>query len=223
VARRRDDAYIPVEAGRTVAELLPNATFAELEGDGHFVYADAIEPVFEVLRAFLQGEAAKVDRSRRLATVLFTDIVGSTVRSATVGDKAWTETLLEHHEANRRELDAYGGHEMSTAGDGFFALFDGPAAAVRCATAAVEAVRPLGLDIRAGIHTGEVETLGEGVGGIAVHIGARIGALAGPSEVLVSSTVKDLVTGSGLAFEDAGAQDLKGVPDQWHLFRVVRG
>jgi len=221
VAHRGDDAYIPIDAGRAVAKLLPNATFAELEGDGHFVYAGDTEAVFGVLRTFLQGEAAKIDRSRRLATVVFTDIVGSTEHSAAVGDKEWKEILRSHHEVIRRELDAHGGNEMSTAGDGFFALFDGPAAAVRCASAAVEAVRELGLEIRAGIHTGEIEVADADVSGIAVHIGARIGALAGPSEVMVSSTVKDLVTGSGLSFEDAGEHELKGVPERWHLFRVV--
>jgi pimeloyl-ACP methyl ester carboxylesterase len=221
VAHRRNDAYIPVEAGRAVAELLPNATFAEIEGDGHFAYAGDTGAVFDLLHTFLEGEAAKIDRSRRLATVVFTDIVGSTERSAIAGDKAWTEILRSHHEAIRRELDSYGGQEMSTAGDGFFALFDGPAAAVRSAAAAVQAVRELGLEIRVGVHTGEIEVSAADVSGIAVHIGARIGALAGPSEVLVSSTVKDLVTGSGLAFEDIGERALKGVPEPWHLFRVV--
>jgi class 3 adenylate cyclase len=221
VAHRRDDTYIPVEAGRTVAELLPTATFTEIEGDGHFVYADDTDDVFELLHTFMQGDATKIDRSRRLATVVFTDIVGSTERSADAGDKAWTDLLRSHHEVIRRELESYGGHEMSTAGDGFFALFDGPAAAVRCATAAVKGVRELGLEIRAGVHTGEIEVSADDVSGIAVHIGARIGALAGPSEVIVSSTVKDLVTGSGLAFEDIGERELKGVPEPWHLFRVV--
>jgi class 3 adenylate cyclase len=221
IAHRRDDAFIPVEAGRAVAELLPNATFTELEGDGHFVFAGDTDAFFEPLETFLGGEPAKIDRSRRLATVVFTDIVGSTERSATVGDKAWTDILRSHHAVIRRELDSYGGQEMDTAGDGFFALFDGPAAAVRSATAAVNAVRELGLEIRAGVHTGEIEMSAADVTGIAVHIGARIGALAGPSEVIVSSTVKDLVTGSGLTFEDAGEHDLRGVPDRWHLYRVV--
>jgi class 3 adenylate cyclase len=221
VLHRRDDAYIPVEAGRTVVELMPNATFVELEGDAHFVYGGETDSIFAALRTFLQDRGVTVDRSRRLATVLFTDIVGSTEHAARVGDKAWSAVLEQHHEAIRRELDAYGGHEVSTAGDGFFATFDGPAAAIRCSSAAVESVRELGLQIRAGVHTGEIERSGTDVSGIAVHIGARIGALAGASEILVSSTVKDLVTGSGIEFEDAGDHQLKGVPDPWHLFRVV--
>ena len=156
-----------------------------------------------------------------LATVLFTDIVGSTERAAKIGDSAWTSLLAAHHSRVREQLDLFRGREVDTAGDGFLATFDGPARAVRCAQAASLAVRELGIEIRAGAHTGEIELSGDDVGGIAVHIGARVAALAGPSEVLVSSTVKDLVAGSGLAFEDAGEHELKGVPDRWRLYRVV--
>jgi class 3 adenylate cyclase len=165
------------------------------------------------------AEEATFDRV--LATVLFTDIVGSTQKAATLGDQAWKELLQRHHEAVRALIGRYRGLEIDTAGDGFFATFDGPARGVRCARAIVEAVRPLGLQLRAGLHTGEVETINGKVVGIGVHIGARVGALAGPSEVLVSSTVKDLVAGSGLAFEDRGEHELKGVPDRWRLYRVL--
>ena len=156
-----------------------------------------------------------------LATVLFTDIVGSTERAAELGDAGWRELVERHHATVRALLARYRGTEIDTAGDGFFASFDGPARAVRCAEAAVEAVRPLGVEIRAGLHTGEVETIAGKVGGIAVAIGARVGALALPSEVLVSQTVKDLVAGSGLAFEERGAHELKGVPGEWRLYAVT--
>jgi class 3 adenylate cyclase len=158
---------------------------------------------------------------RVLATVLFTDIVGSTSKAAALGDRGWKELIERHHSIVRGLLARYRGQEVDTAGDGFFATFDGPARAVRCAQAIVEGVRALGLEVRAGLHTGEVETIDDKIGGIAVSIGARVGAMAGPNEVLVSSTVKDLVAGSGLAFEDAGEHELKGVPDRWRLYRVM--
>ena len=159
-----------------------------------------------------------------LATVLFTDVVGSTDKACELGDRAWTELLERHHQTVRALLARYRGREVGAAGDGFLATFDGPVRAVKCAQAICEAVRPLGLEVRAGCHTGEIELMGEGgadVGGIAVHIGARVAALAGPSEVLVSSTVKDLVAGSGLVFEDRGEHELKGVPERWHLYVVA--
>ena len=158
---------------------------------------------------------------RVLATVLFTDIVEGTSKVAKLGDRGWKELLASHHATVRGLLSTYRGREVDTAGDGFFAAFDGPARGVRCAQKIAEAVRPLGLEIRAGLHTGEVETIDGKIGGIAVIIGARVSALAGPSEILVSQTVKDLVAGSGLAFEDAGEHELKGVPDRWHLYRVA--
>jgi class 3 adenylate cyclase len=153
--------------------------------------------------------------------VLFTDIVGATETAARLGDRRWRDVLGRHHDSVRRELRQFRGREIDTAGDGFFAAFDGPARAVRCACAVVDAVRPLGLQIRAGVHTGECEVMGDKVGGIAVHIGARIAARAAAGEVLVSSMVKDLVSGSGLSFVDRGQQSLKGVPGQWHLFAVA--
>jgi class 3 adenylate cyclase len=169
--------------------------------------------------ASVRDEERSFDRA--LATVMFTDIVGSTERAAELGDRRWHELLERHHAAARAMLARYRGHEVNTTGDGFFATFDGPARAIRCAVALAEAVRALGIEIRAGLHTGEVELAGEDVRGVAVHIGARVGALAGPSEVLVSSTVKDLVAGSGLVFQDAGEHELKGVPDRWRLYRVL--
>jgi class 3 adenylate cyclase len=162
---------------------------------------------------------AELDRA--LATVLFTDVVGSTEKAAELGDRRWKELVQEHHRRVRGQLARYRGVEVDTAGDGFFATFDGPARAVRCARSIVDAVAPLGIEVRAGVHTGEVETIDRKVGGMAVVIGARVGASAGPSEVLVSQTVKDLVAGSGLGFEDAGKHELKGVPDRWRLYRVT--
>jgi len=153
--------------------------------------------------------------------VLFTDIVGSTEKATALGDRGWRELLDQHHVRIRRQLERFKGREIDTAGDGFFATFDGPARAVRCAQAIGASVRELGMEIRVGCHTGEIEFAGRDVRGIAVHIGARVSALARPSEILVSSTVKDLVAGSGLSFEDAGEHELKGVPDRWHLYRVV--
>ena len=167
----------------------------------------------------VRHEEAELDRV--LATVLFTDVCGSTQKAAEMGDASWKDLLERHRATVRAMLTRYRGREVDTAGDGFLATFDGPARAVKCAQAICEAVRPLGLDVRAGCHTGEIELIGDGVGGIAVHIGARIAALAGPSEVLVSSTVKDLVAGSGLVFDDRGEHELKGVPERWRLYAAM--
>jgi class 3 adenylate cyclase len=156
-----------------------------------------------------------------LATVVFTDLVGSTEHVVALGDRAWRNLVEPHHATIRRLLIRYRGNEVDTAGDGFFATFDGPARGVRCAQAIVDAVHSLGLEVRAGVHTGEVETINDKVGGVAVSIGARIAAVAGPGEVLVSSTVKDLTAGSGLAYEDAGEHELKGIPGAWHVYRVA--
>ena len=176
------------------------------------------------IRRFLHEveEGMSEEPDRVLATVLFTDIVGSTAKAAELGDRAWRELLAAHHERIRRELSRFRGRELDTAGDGFFATFDGPARAIRCACAATESIRDLGLEIRAGLHTGECEIHEGKVGGIAVHIGARVSAEAGPNEVLVSSTVRDLVAGSGIGFVDRGAADLKGVPGEWRLYAVER-
>ena len=167
----------------------------------------------------LRDEQSSFDRV--LATVLFTDIVDSTARAASLGDRVWREVREEHDRTVRAELARFRGHEVKTMGDGFLATFDGPARAVRCAVSLIAAMVPLGIEIRAGLHTGEIELDAEDVAGVAVAIGARVGAMAGASEVLVSQTVKDLVTGSGLTFEDAGEHELKGVPDRWRLYRVT--
>jgi len=169
-----------------------------------------------------RGEWDVVERDRVLATVLFTDIVGATATAAELGDRTWRETLERHHAAVRRQLARFQGAELDTAGDGFFATFDGPARAIRCACANTETLRELGLEVRAGLHTGECELMNGKVGGIAVHIGARVAAAADPGEVLVSQTVKDLVAGSGIAFRERGLAELKGVPGDWRLYAVAR-
>jgi pimeloyl-ACP methyl ester carboxylesterase len=210
------------DPARALADAIPGATLVELPGADYAPMAGKTGELLDRVEAFVTSIRAE-ERSfeRVLATVLFTDIVGSTQTAAELGDVGWRALLERHHTVVRAMLGRYRGTEVDTAGDGFFATFDGPARGVRCAQAIVEAVRPLGLEVRAGLHTGEVEIIDGGVGGLAVHIGARVGAAAGPSEVLVSSTVKDLVAGSGLAFEDAGEHELKGVPDRWRLYRVI--
>ena len=222
VLHRRGDPSVPPAAGRTVTELMPDATFVELDGEDHVMSTQPDDELFGYLREFLEIPPPAGDRARRLATVLFTDIVGSTERAATLGDAAWRALLEAHHEIVRAELIRGGGREVSTAGDGFFATFEGPAAACMCALAIADGVERLDLQIRAGIHTGEVETIDGEVGGLAVTIGARIAALGGASEVLASSTVRDLTAGSKLGFEDVGEHELKGVPDTWRVYRVVR-
>ena len=222
VLHRADEAVYHVEEGRYLAHHIPGARFVELEGADHLPgNGDRATVVREVERFLgsVRDEEASFDRV--LASVLFTDIVGSTEKAAELGDRGWRETVEGHHATVRAILARYHGVEVDTAGDGFFATFDGPARAVRCAQAIVEAVRPLELEVRAGVHTGEVETIDGKIGGVAVNIGARVGGMAGPSEVLVSSTVKDLVAGSGLEFEDRGERDLKGLPDRWHVYRAV--
>lgn len=213
------------DAGRFLAHRIPGARLVEQAGQKHFhrmhfyERGDAIVEETGRFLASLREEEASFDRV--LATVLFTDVVGSTERAVREGDRAWGELLERHHAVVRAMLARYRGNEVDTAGDGFFATFDGPGRAVRCALAIVEAVRPLGLEIRAGVHTGEVETIDGKVGGLAVNIGARVGAQAGSSEVLASQTVKDLTAGAGLAFEDRGEHDLKGIPDRWRLYRIT--
>jgi class 3 adenylate cyclase len=222
VLNRVADPVAPIEAVRYMAERIPEARLVEFPGDTHgFSAEEGDEEINAQIEEFVTGERPVPRIDRVLTTVLFTDIVGSTERAAELGDRAWRQLLAQHHHLVRAELDRFQGREIDTAGDGFFATFDGPARAARCAQAIVAAVRPLGLEIRAGAHTGEVELLGGELGGLAVHVGARIAAAAGPSEVWTSSTVKDLTAGSGLTFEDAGEHELKGVPDRWHLYRVV--
>lgn len=212
-----------VDPARYLAEHIPGARLEELPGRDSSLWVGDQAPVHRAIDAFL-GEVRR-ERSeleRVLATVLFTDIVGSTEKAGEVGDHVWRELVERHHAGVRALLERYQGVEVDTAGDGFFATFDGPARAIRCARSIVEEVRRLGIEVRVGLHTGECETIDGKVGGIAVNIGARVGAAAGPSEVLVSQTVKDLVAGSGLEFEDRGEHELKGVPDTWHLYRVVK-
>ena len=220
------DAFyeVPPETGRLAASRIPGARVVEGSSDGghHFHWyarGDGIVAAIGRFLAEIREEEESFDRV--LATVLFTDIVGSTEAATRLGDRAWREVVEQHHATVRTLLARYRGNEMDSAGDGVFATFDGPARAVRCAVAITEAVRPLGLEVRAGVHTGEVERLEEKVGGIAVNIGARIAALASPSEVLVSHTVRDLVIGSALDFEDRGSHVLRGAPGEWRLFAVV--
>jgi len=214
------------ENGRYLASHIPGAKLVEIERPAdeiHWLHwYGRAEPILGEVKRFLaelREEEASFDRV--LATVLFTDIVGSTERAAELGDRGWRELVERHHATVRAMLARYRGIEVDTAGDGFFATFDGPARGIRCAQAIVDAVRPLGLEVRAGLHTGEVETIDRKAGGIAVSIGARVGGFAGASEILASSTVRDLVAGSGLAFQDRGEHELKGVPDRWHLYAVT--
>ena len=220
---RPGDSSVPVDDMRYSAALIPGAIVVELPGMDHECSAGPIAPMIDALESFIASlDGDQVRSSRRLATVLFTDVVGATARAGEIGDAAWRDLIVAHHVIVRRELARFSGTEIDTAGDGFFATFDGPARAVHCAQAIASGLRDLGIEIRAGVHTGEIEAINGKVGGIAVHIGARISALAGPSEVLVSSTVKDLTAGSGLVFDDAGERELKGVPDRWRLYRVTR-
>jgi pimeloyl-ACP methyl ester carboxylesterase len=220
ILHRTGDILEPIAHARAAAETIPGARFVELPGDKHYLFEGA-EDVVEEVEEFLTGSRHAAAPDRVLSTVLFTDIVGSTERASALGDQAWRQLLDEHNGRIRRQLERFRGREIDTAGDGFLATFDGPARAVHCAQAMISSVQELGLEIRAGCHTGEIELVGDDIRGIAVHIGARVGALAGPSEVLVSRTVKDLVAGSGLVFEDAGEHELKGVTDRWQLYRVV--
>ncbi len=214
VLHRTGDRAVPVESGRYMAEHIPGARFVEMPGEDHLPWIGDSDGMLGEIEEFLTGVRHDAEHDRVLATVLFTDIVGSTQRAASLGDRDWGDLLQAHHAVVREQLARYSGRQMGTAGDGFLATFDGPARAVRCAMSIATAVRPLGLEIRAGLHTGEVELAPEGIRGLAVHIGARIAALASPGEVLVSRTVKDLVVGSGLTFQDRGTHALKGVPDE---------
>lgn len=220
VIHRREDRAMPIEHGRYLAAHIPGAELVELSGDVHmWDVGDDLPSAVERFMATIHQEEVELDRY--LATVLFTDIVDSTAVASTAGDHAWAALVERHHRIVRGHLARYRGTEMDTAGDGFFATFDGPARAVRCALAAVASVRDLSIEIRAGVHTGEMQTIDGKAGGIAVTLGSRVAGLAAPSEVLVSPTVRDLVAGSGLVFEDAGEHELKGVPDRWRLYRVV--
>jgi pimeloyl-ACP methyl ester carboxylesterase len=227
VLYRTGDAPNVVGGSRYLAERIAGARYVELAGSDHALHAGDPEAPLREMRAFLtevweERAWEEAEHERVLATVLFTDIVGSTARAAELGDARWRELIQAHHGLIRRQLVRFRGTEIDTAGDGFFASFDGPARAIRCARAISEGVRELGIEIRAGLHTGECERIDRKVGGIAVNIGARVAAEASPGEVLVSSTVKDLVAGSGIEFRDRGVAELKGVPGEWRLFAVGR-
>jgi len=211
---------LPIESSRFAASSIPGARLIELPGDDHFWFSGKPDEILDEIEEFLTGERPAVEIDRVLTTIMFTDIVGSTERAAQLGDHAWRQLLDRHYELTRQEIDRHRGRLHETTGDGVKATFDGPARGVRCARSIVERVRSLGLEIRSGLHTGEVDLHDGAPGGIAVHIAARIAAAATASEVLVSSTVKDLVVGSGLRFADRGVHALKGVPEEWRLFSL---
>ena len=222
VLQRDADIFRDPGHSKYLASHIPSARYVELSGVDHLPYVGDADAIVEEVQEFLTGVRPLPDHDRVLATVLFTDIVASTDKASAIGDRAWKELLERHDGLIRRELGAFRGMEIHTTGDGFLATFDGPARAIRCARSIVDAVHGIGLQVRAGIHTGEIELMGDQVGGIAVHIGARVAALADADQVLVSGTVKDLVAGSGIEFEDRGSHTLKGVPGQWRVFAVRR-
>jgi class 3 adenylate cyclase len=221
VLHRRGDRVVNRRAGEELAAQIPGARYVELPGIDHLPWAGDSEAVLGEIEEFLTGTRSAPESERVLATVMFTDIVGSTERAAELGDARWRELLSAHHAAVRRELMRFRGVEVKTLGDGSLATFDGPARAIRCGRGIAEAARSLGLGVRVGLHSGEVELMEDDLGGIAVHIAARVGALASEGEVLVSSTVKDLVAGSGIRFVDRGTEHLKGIADEWRLFAAA--
>ena len=216
----RDGDMLMIEGARYVADRIPGARFVELHGDDHWPWVGDPDEVCDHVEEFVTGQRPEADPNRVLATVLFTDIVGSTERATELGDRRWRELLDRHEELTRSQLQHHSGREIKTTGDGVLATFDGPARGIRCAREIAEQVAGLGVQIRAGLHTGECELRNGDVGGIAVHIGARVMAEAGPGEVLVSRTVKDLTVGSDISFEGRGGYQLKGVPGEWELFAV---
>lgn len=220
VLQQRDNPLVPLEAGREAAALIPGARLVEAPGTDCYDWPGADDPETDLIEEFLTGRKRERSPERVLATVLFTDIVASTDRAAEIGDRAWRELLERHNVLVRERLELFRGREIKTVGDGFIVTFDGPARAVRCAREIVEGVGELGLAVRCGLHTGECEFLDDDIGGIAVHIGARVSALARGGEVLVSSRVKDLVVGSELEFDDRGTHQLRGVPGEWRLYAL---
>jgi class 3 adenylate cyclase len=221
VLNRAGNRIVPVELSRLAAAAIEGARFVELPGGDHLAFSEGVNGLLDEVEEFLTGARTGADPDRMLTTLLFTDIVNSTRLAAQMGDRRWRDVLDQHYELGRGELARFGGREVVTTGDGFFAAFDRPLAAVRCALAMVEAMGSLGLQIRAGVHTGEVEVRGADLGGLAVHIAARIAALAGDGEVLVSSTVKDLLVGADIGFDDRQDHQLKGVPGTWRLFAAT--
>jgi class 3 adenylate cyclase len=222
VMHRVGDRVCHVENGRYFANHIAGARYVELPGNDHLPWGPGGEEILGEIQEFLTGIRGQPEADRVLATVLFTDIVDSTRRTAELGDRRWRDLLEAHHQAVRRELSHFRGRELDTAGDGVFASFDGPARGIRCACAIVDAVKNMGLEVRAGLHTGECELVGEKLAGIAVHIGARVAAHAGAGEVLVSRTVRDLVAGSGSELRERGVTELKGVPGEWQLYVVAQ-
>jgi class 3 adenylate cyclase len=221
VVQHTDDQLVVPAMGKYIADHIPGGKYVELPGRNSYHFVEPWRESFQVIAEFLTGQQPEVADDRVLATVLFTDIVDSTRRAAEMGDRDWHALLDAHDAIVRAQLNRFRGREVNTSGDGFLATFDGPQRAIRCAMAIRDAVQALGIEVRAGLHTGECELRGDDIGGIGVHIGARVSALAGPNDVLVSSTLRDLVIGSGLEFEDRGAHALKGVPGEWHLFAVA--
>jgi class 3 adenylate cyclase len=221
VVQHADDPVVLPEMGKYVADRIPGAKYVELPGRNVYHFVEPWRASFQEIAQFLTGHQAEVPDDRVLATLLFTDIVDSTRRAAEMGDRDWHALLDAHDAIVRVQLSRFRGREVNTSGDGFLAMFDGPQRAIRCAMAIRDAVQALGIEVRAGLHTGECEIRGDDIGGIAVHIGARVSALAAPNDVLVSSTLRDLVIGSGLQFEERGTYDLKGVPGEWRLFAVA--
>lgn len=218
---RTGNRIVAAELTRDVASLIPDSKLVELPGTDHLAFSEDIDSLLDEIEEFVTGSRMGADPDRMLATMLFTDSVNSTTSAAGMGDRRWRDLLGQHHDLVRAELDRYRGREIATMGDGFFATFESPARAVQCAFAITHSVSSLGLEIRVGVHTGEVEVRHKDLGGLAVHIGARIAALAPDGGVLVSSTVKDLLAGSDMQFEDGGEHELKGVPGTWHVFRAV--
>jgi pimeloyl-ACP methyl ester carboxylesterase len=222
VLHRAGDPFTGPEHGRYLAEHIRGAKYVELSGTDHLFFAEDLEHILAEIREFLTGVREAREPDRVLASIMFVDVVGSTEHATRLGDRGWRDLLDRYYAIARRQLARFRGREVDTAGDGLFASFDGPARAIRCARAIVDEVRTLEITARAGVHSGECEVIGGKIGGIAVHTGARIAAQAVPDEVLVSSTVRDLVAGSGMGFDDRGQHALKGVPGTWHLFAVAR-
>ncbi|HYZ69893.1 MAG TPA: adenylate/guanylate cyclase domain-containing protein, partial [Mycobacterium sp.] len=222
ILHRKDAIFIPVGHARYLAERIAGSRYVELPGADSLYWVGDSAPMLDEIEEFITGMRGGSDAERVLTTIVFTDIVGSTEHAAALGDDRWHAVLDNHDKVVRHELERFRGREVNTVGDGFVALFTSPSVAIDCAGAIVDAVRPLGIEVRVGIHAGEVEVRGDDIAGMAVHIGARVSALAGPSEVLVSSTVREIVTGSRRMFTDRGEYDLKGVPGRWRVHALVR-
>jgi len=221
VMHRVGDRVVEVGNGRYLAQQIPGARWVELPGNDFVLWAGDLDAIADEMEEFLTGRRIGPEPTRVVATVMFTDVVGSTARVEAIGDSAWADLLRAHDARLRAEIRRFGGREIDTAGDGFFASFDSPTAAIRCALALQEAVREIGIEVRIGLHTGECEVVGDKLRGVAVHIGARVAGKAGAGDVLISQTVRDVAAGSGFEFEDAGEHELKGIPDRWRLYRVV--